>query len=102
MKMNTVYGIVGMLAGIAALAAGFLAMPDVMVVSALFAAFLLIAANAGRIARIKAGPGGLGMDSTAGGDVTWNPGHTAWDPLDKPLTHCCSPHRRQNGLLTKY
>jgi hypothetical protein len=59
------YGVVGLVAAISAVAVGVFGMMDVMIVSALLAALLIIAGNADRIARIKAGTTGFEAETRA-------------------------------------
>lgn len=63
--LTIAYGIFGLAAAIAAIVAGFLGMPDVMVVSAILAALLLVAANSDRIAKIRAGASGFEAETRA-------------------------------------
>ena len=63
--MKIAYGILGMAAAIAAIAAGILGMPEVLIVSALLAAALLVAANSDRIAKIRAGATGFEAETRA-------------------------------------
>lgn len=63
--MKLVYGITGVVAAIAAVVVGVLGMPDVMIVSLILAMALLVAANSDRIARFKAGMGGIEAETRA-------------------------------------
>jgi hypothetical protein len=64
-RMKLVYGVVGVAAAIAAVVVGILGMPDVMLISALLAAALLLAANSDRIAKVRAGLTGFEAETRA-------------------------------------
>jgi hypothetical protein len=60
-----VYGVVGVAGAIAAIVVGILGMPEVMIVSGLLGALLIIAANADRILRVKATATGFEAETRA-------------------------------------
>jgi hypothetical protein len=57
--MKLVYGIIGVIAAIAAVVIGVLRMPDVMIVATVLAVMLLVAANADRISKVRASVSGI-------------------------------------------
>src|SRR5437773_3943313 len=63
--MKYVYGVVGVAAGISAIVVGVMGMPDVMIAALVIFGILMLAANADRIARLKAGATGFEAETRA-------------------------------------